>query len=168
MGTLAETAVNAVQGTVDRHTLGVIHVTRNAGIANTHSVVAPRSNSTVSRTCLCTAIKATKSWFAPARTIQAKAIVRAVVQAHCLATVWALELSRALAFPIDTGSLAVAVVWARLKRTVRTCESLIAHTHAIATNTSRLATVCAACNRAVKACGTIRAIALSIVAKPVV
>lgn len=73
--------MNAVEGTVDWDALCLVHITNNTREAHTDSVVAICTRSTVSRAGLCAAIEATESRLAPASAVQAKAIVRAAVEA---------------------------------------------------------------------------------------
>lgn len=168
MGTLAKTAVDAVQGALDWNVRGaIVHLALSTSIlwvALASPVVAPSSCSTIVQAGADTAIVTAKTGFTPASPGQTQPIIAALVDAKRLATVVAAILWGALTLAIHTGSPSSTVSWAALQRAPGTGPSTLALAHVVDTLATRRAIAGATSESAIPAGSSLGTVAGSVVA----
>jgi predicted component of type VI protein secretion system len=120
--------MNAVQSTLDWNMdILLMNLTVRSSvlrIANTSTVVAPTSISTIIGACLETAVDSTITRLTPASAIHAQAVVGAVLNANRDGTIRAVEVGVANASSIGTFSVGtIAIIGADLDRAIEVCPS---------------------------------------------
>jgi hypothetical protein len=168
MSTLAETAVHAIQRTLDGDAwicVGEVTLARGnkLGEALARTIVAPSCLTTVGAN-LERAIESAVAWLAPAGPMKTESIVRTIIQTNRGTAIGSRQLSRALAHTIDTDTSTSTPSCARLDGAIWSGEPVLADTRAINALASWLAVIFARLHAAVNTRGSTRAVARTVVA----